>query len=118
MCYRLPFTVSCITLTAYCLLSWHIVSTLLSLTDTKSIVRTSTKYAWIFAIHYIPFVVQASWNMIFLHLFGFLCLWAVFAFDLVKPILRVLGLKYFNASNAIMHCGIIFNNYIAYKITN
>lgn len=110
LCYNIPWQVSCLSFTTMVLFTVYTIDMLSKHTSTHDVIHTSTHHAWIFMIHYIPFIVHKQYNMMMYHFAGFLFIWVMFSSDLIG---YITGYKH--ASNALMHCALIFNNYIAFR---
>jgi len=107
--YNMPWPISSITITIFicsCFLLFEEIKMALGRNNENKIRKISVKYSWIFFLHYIPILWNNDFKFVAIHVLVYICGFVLYTSKIIKNV-------YIN--NAIMHCGLILNNWFAFR---
>jgi len=104
--YEVPWALKSITLNIFILFTLLIIEKIEQSKTEANNMKISIGYSWIFLLHYIPIIYTNQWWFVLLH-----TVFYIIGFGIYTS--KVIGNESIN--NALMHCGIIINNWFAFK---
>jgi hypothetical protein len=102
--YNLPWCIKIITLNIFIVFALLIIEKIRESKSEENNWKIAIDYSWLFLLHYIPILYNNNIYHVFAHTLFYVIGYSIYKYRIISNI---------TINNALMHCGVIINNWFA-----